>query len=246
MGGQPRLRVFAGPNGSGKSTLKPKLTNYNLGVYVNADEIARQYADFGFLDLETYEVEADEAGLRRHVRLELGSRKLLAGFEDSELIVRGTQLTIGSYRKDNYLHALIADYIRHQLLLSGVTFSFETVLSHSSKITFMQQAVAAGYRTYLYYIATEDPEININRVRNRVLQGLHGVPEDKIVSRYYRSLDLLTEAIKTSSRAFIFDNSGAAGHEYLVASFDGVELTHESSLVPAWFSEYVLKRRRHS
>jgi predicted ABC-type ATPase len=51
-------------------------------------------------------------------------------------------------------------------------------------------------------------EINIGRIRYRVSQGGHAVPEDKIVSRYYRSLELLIPAIKSTNRAFIFDNSG--------------------------------------
>jgi predicted ABC-type ATPase len=38
--------------------------------------------------------------------------------------------------------------------------------------------------------------------------GGHPVPEDRIVKRYYRSLDLLMEAIKHTNRAYVFDNSG--------------------------------------
>ena len=55
----------------------------------------------------------------------------------------------------------------------------------------MQQAVAAGYKVYLYFISTESPEINKFRVEARKAKKGHDVPEDKIVSRYYGSLDLL-------------------------------------------------------
>ncbi len=57
-------------------------------------------------------------------------------------------------------------------------------------------------------MATESPEININRVANRVDDGGHDVAQDKIVERYYRSLELLPSAIAASDRAYIFDNSG--------------------------------------
>lgn len=62
-----------------------------------------------------------------------------------------------------------------------------------------------GYRTYLYYIATEDPRINVSRVKYRVTRGGHDVPEEKTVNRYHASLALLREAIRYSNRAYIFD-----------------------------------------
>lgn len=98
----------------------------------------------------------------------------------------------------------------------------------------MRQAQNAGYRTYLYYVATEDPAINIARVRYRVTQGGHDVPTDKIVSRYYRSLDLLHDAIHSSHRAFLFDNS-LHHHTWVAEITDGKVLEMKTSHMPAWF-----------
>lgn len=50
-----KLRIFAGPNGSGKSTLISEIrSNFNLGKYVNADEILisfqlKKYLDYSFI-----------------------------------------------------------------------------------------------------------------------------------------------------------------------------------------------------
>lgn len=55
----------------------------------------------------------------------------------------------------------------------------------------MRQAQALGYRTYLYFVSTEDPEINVDRVRIRVEEGGHMVAPDKVRSRYFNSLSLL-------------------------------------------------------
>ena len=90
------------------------------------------------------------------------------------------------------------------------SFTFETVMSSPDKIELLKLAQKLGYRTYLYFIATKDPLINISRVRNRVKDGGHPVPEDKIVSRYYRSLDLLLDAVKVTNRTYIFDNSNSS------------------------------------
>jgi predicted ABC-type ATPase len=71
----------------------------------------------------------------------------------------------------SYVAAVLADAIRRALLAQGSTFTFETVMSSRDKIDFMREAQALGYRTYLYFVATDDPEINISRVQLRVSQG---------------------------------------------------------------------------
>ncbi len=56
----PRLRMFAGPNGSGKSTFKTMIRRELLGVCINPDEIEKEIKDFGFLDLDAYQVATTE------------------------------------------------------------------------------------------------------------------------------------------------------------------------------------------
>ncbi len=101
----------------------------------------------------------------------------------------------------------IADVQRPNCLKSVHDFSFETVMSHESKIEFMQMARAAGFKVQLFFVATGNPDINRGRVRSRVAAGGHDVPEDRIVKLYWRTLGLLTRAILASDNAIIFDNS---------------------------------------
>jgi predicted ABC-type ATPase len=85
--------------------------------------------------------------------------------------------------------------------------------------------------------------ININRVRLRVAQGGHDVPEDKIVSRYSRSLDLLLPAIRETDRAYVFDNSGENKERVWVAEITaGEQLELKTDRVPAWFQRAVLDK----
>ena len=53
------------------------------------------------------------------------------------------------------------------------------------------------------------PNLNVERVRLRVLRGGHNVPEDKVRSRYANSLAQLPWFLEAADRAHIFDNSGA-------------------------------------
>lgn len=50
-----RLRIFAGPNGSGKSTIFNQVKEqYNVGIYINPDEIAQLIYKQGLVDLNEY------------------------------------------------------------------------------------------------------------------------------------------------------------------------------------------------
>lgn len=50
-----KFRMFAGPNGSGKSTLIQEVKkNYNVGIFINADEIEAQLNQHKFLNTTAY------------------------------------------------------------------------------------------------------------------------------------------------------------------------------------------------
>lgn len=139
---------------------------------------------------------------------------------------------------DSYFAAFVAAYIRENLLENGVSFSLETVLSHSSKLDFMEKARRSGYRVYLYYVSTQSVDINIGRVRTRALEGGHNVPEIKIRERYVRSLQNLYQAVKHSDRAYLFDNSGT--HFDLLAEYNAVDESIRIDSMKDWLQTYLL------
>ena len=59
----------------------------------------------------------------------------------------------------------------------------------------------------LYYIGLNSPELAVERVKDRVAKGGHGIPEDTIKKRYEASLDMLTRVLPLCNRATIYDNS---------------------------------------
>jgi predicted ABC-type ATPase len=179
--GIPRIRMFAGPNGSGKSTIKSVIHPRLLGVYVNPDDIELEIRNSGgFLDLSSYGLVATEAELMTFFR----SSDLLKNSGLLEPVIKisvvETKINFSQISINSYFSSVISDFIRRKLLASGISFSFETVMSGPDKVDFLRLAQDGGYRTYLYYVATEDPDINISRVRHRVKMGGHDVPEDKM------------------------------------------------------------------
>jgi predicted ABC-type ATPase len=231
-----RLRMFAGPNGSGKSTFKAILRPELLGVFINPDEIEKEIRDYDFLDLDSYQVTSTEREILdffNHSSL-LKTADLLD--EAQNLRFNDGKLSFFNVEVNSYFASTAAEFIRHKLIECSKSFTFETVMSFPDKIELLRNAQLRGYRTYLYYVATEDPAINISRVRYRVKMGGHSVPEDKIISRYKRSLDLLIEAIQFTHRAYIFDNS-THKHIWLAEITDGDLMELKTNQVPAWFKK---------
>ena len=101
-----------------------------------------------------------------------------------------------------------AEALREQCIQGGEEFSFETVLSTERNLNLLKKAKAEGYFIRCVFVLTCSPEINKIRVKNRVLNGGHDVPEDKIVSRYYKSLEMISKLIPICDRISIYDNSG--------------------------------------
>jgi predicted ABC-type ATPase len=146
---------------------------------------------------------------------------------------RENVVDFGSLAFDSYYASILTDFLRQRALELRRSFTFETVMSHRNKVDLLAQAQAAGFRTHLYFVATERPSINEARVQYRVSEGGHNVPPDKIESRYYRTLELLPEAIRFSNRAYFFDNSDKAW--YFAEITDGVSIELKSKEFPNWF-----------
>jgi predicted ABC-type ATPase len=238
-----RMRVFAGPNGSGKTTIFTGILaeeKINLGVYVNADDIEKELAFSNSLDFTKYQLTVTEEQLRHFFRVSTFSPiKRQEPDLCDKLSVDRNNLKINT-KVDSYLAADLAEFIRQQLLEVGISFTYETVMSHPGKIDFFRQALDKNYRVYLYYIATEDPDINISRVNVRVAQNGHAVSPDVIRNRYYKSLQNLKNAVKQTNRAFIFDNSQKQAR--LIAEItDGSDVVlNDVTDTPAWVMEYLL------
>jgi predicted ABC-type ATPase len=235
-----RMRVFAGPNGSGKTTIINSLrSEIGFGIYVNADDIEKLLKESSVLLFSSYQLNITEEQLQSFFK-----QSTFAPVKRKEpdlwkkLSVKENVLHTDAFI-DSYLAADLAEFIRQKLLLNDISFTYETVMSHESKVAFLQQAKEKGFRVYVYFIATEDPEINVSRVNVRVAQDGHFVKPDVVKDRYYRSLKLLKAAVKLSNRSYIWDNSGKAS--ILIAEItDGVDVKIiDTEKVPGWFVKYL-------
>jgi len=108
---------------------------------------------------------------------------------------------------NSYHASFVTSYLVEKLIETNQSFSFETVMSHKSKINLLDIAKSKGYKTYLYFVYTDNPELNVARVKLRALMGLHNVNAEIVRSRYKRTFELLPIALKIADEAYIIDNS---------------------------------------
>ncbi len=103
--------------------------------------------------------------------------------------------------------AKLATLMREECLEKGESLIFETVLSATDKIDFIERALDLGYFVRLFFVGTNHPSINASRIVHRVLEGGHDVPITKIVSRYYKSIINCGFLSKYVDRLYVYDNS---------------------------------------
>lgn len=103
--------------------------------------------------------------------------------------------------------ALAAEKLRENMLLKKEPFTFETVLSTERNLNLLKRARENGYFIRGIYVLTQDPMINVMRVASRVEDGGHGVPSEKIVSRYHRSVALLPQFVEVCDICHVYDNT---------------------------------------
>ena len=231
----PRFRMIAGPNGSGKTTLCAHLSAaYSVNFYsmINADRMFAVAAASRSLPMP---FPVDAAAFARHLAESSYPADVLAPFRNGRIVLDDDCFRFRTARAvTTYTVSLLANFAQESMIAAGQSFSQETVFSHPGKIEALRRARERGFRTYLYFVATETPAISAFRVQSRVRKGGHEVPVGKIVSRYERSLANVVPALPFLSRAYFWDNSGA-GFRFLAEYEEEKGFTHLDSRLPAWF-----------
>ncbi|HEX8695470.1 MAG TPA: zeta toxin family protein [Longimicrobium sp.] len=89
-------------------------------------------------------------------------------------------------------------------------FAFETTLGGDTIPGLLEAALEAEIEVRMWYVGLESPELHIARVRARVAEGGHDIPETKIRERYDRSRLNLIRLLPRLTELLVYDNSEEA------------------------------------
>ena len=97
----------------------------------------------------------------------------------------------------------------HAHLRRNESFAFETTLSGKTYAQMIPEWQRSGYMVKLIFLSLPDVNIAIERVRGRVQQGGHNVPEEVIRRRYEKGWHNFQYLYKELASSWIlYDNSG--------------------------------------
>ena len=99
----------------------------------------------------------------------------------------------------------------------------ETVLSTNKYCQLVDRVIELDGSFHLVYVALDSPERSKERVALRVTRGGHGVPEDKLVSRWNKSLEFLPWFAVRATDFWVFDNSSSEEHRGETLLVSGTE-----------------------
>ena len=118
-----------------------------------------------------------------------------------------------------------------------MSFCFETVYSHPSKIDFTARAKALGYAVIMVLIHLDQAELNVARVAQRVEEGGHNVPTEKLLKRIPRLLDHVKTAIPLCDEVRILDNSSADNPFQPVITIKAGQMVFQQHPLPTWATQ---------
>ena len=237
---QPKFRMFAGPNASGKTSLFDFLKTQSFihtEIYINADSIEEKISFSMNFNFNAFHVKVSDNDFKKHI-LQSGILKKISDktFIDKLQIKSGIlKMNIKKKELNSYMASFIASYLAEKLFETKQSFCFETVLSHPSKINLLKLAQRHGYKTYLYFVFTDNWQLNIERVKLRVAYGGHNVDDKKVRTRYYRSLKLFKPAALLANDSFLIDNSR---NFELIAELKNGNLLRIADKYPEWLKKY--------
>ena len=114
----------------------------------------------------------------------------------------------------------------------GISFNQETTLCGKSIIRNIRKAKSLDYFIELHYVGVDSVEIAKERVKHRIENGGHGIPERDIEKRYEETFKQLNCILNECNLIAFYDNTEIFRR---FAIYKNGELVRVSHKVPSWF-----------
>lgn len=89
-----------------------------------------------------------------------------------------------------------------------VDFGIESTLSGTSYLNLIRRLRTQGYAVHIFFLWVPNVDLSLSRIRDRVLEGGHNVPEPVVRRRYERSIKNFLRVYRHEADTWnLFDNS---------------------------------------
>jgi len=108
-----------------------------------------------------------------------------------------------------------------ELIGENENFAFETTLASKTFKDYITKAQNQGYETTLIFFWLNNVELAIDRVKIRVSEGGHNIPEDVIIRRYNRGLYNFFKIYKDIVNNWMFIDNSERPYKQIAQSNNG-------------------------
>ena len=147
---------------------------------------------------------------------------------------------LGSWKDNNLQIKCAREAVKliRKYISEGISFNQETTLAGRSIIRNIEIAKQKGYYIVINYIGVSSPEVAKERVRIRVRNGGHGIPDEDIQRRYYDSIENLKKIIDVCDEINVYDNTDMFKE---VIDFENGKIKWSAASLPEW-TQKILER----
>jgi predicted ABC-type ATPase len=160
--------------------------------------------------------------------------RVTAEFVNADLLARERFGHNAVTLEESQIGQKLAEERRADLMAQHKSLIAESTFSHPSKLQLIDDAKRIGYRVVIYHVNLSSADLAVMRVGQRVKDGGHPVPEDKIRERFVRNQGLIRDAVLRADRAYVYDNSRPAESPRHVLTFHHGTVHKAQEYLPKW------------
>jgi predicted ABC-type ATPase len=98
-----------------------------------------------------------------------------------------------------------------------IDFAFESTLASRSYAPWLSRLSGQGYNVHLFFLWLQNPEIAIQRVKERIRMGGHHIPEEVIRRRYRKGAHNFFALYQTIADNWSMYDNSESGKSFLIA-----------------------------
>jgi predicted ABC-type ATPase len=149
----------------------------------------------------------------------------------------------GGYTEENYAKADIIYRQRiKQYIIDRANFMIESNLAKIADFEWIEKMKAVSYEVILYFLSTNNVEENIARVKRRVSEGGHDIPDHIVRDRYRLGQIYLKSHLQIFKEVYLPDNTEATV-KHIVHLVNG-KIEIEIPQCPEWINEILFFAKR--